>query len=99
MGKLRLRGVQNLRAATAWRRLRELITTQIGTDDAALTKAFRMFDSDSGFLNGDELFKALLDLGLSVEWDDVKEMMLEATGDPDDTDIDYEAFLRLFVEQ
>merc|ERR1712190_362141 len=98
--KIRLRGVQNLRAATAWRRLRELITSQIGSDDAALTKAFKMFDSDnSGFLNGDELFKALLDLGLDVEWEDVKEMMLEATGDPDDTDIDYEAFLRLFVEQ
>merc|ERR1712039_714586 len=75
----------------------DTIAISIGSDEAALAKAFQMFDSDnSGFLDAPELHKALLDLGLDVEQQDVTEMMLEATGDPNDTDIDYEAFLRLF---
>lgn len=100
--KIRLKGAKNLAAATAWKRMQAALTRSLedsksqSTVEESLTKAFKYFDEDdSGYLSKRELKKAMLSLGLQMGDDEIDEMVLEATEDPDDDNIDYEQFLSM----
>lgn len=100
--KIRLRGAKNLAAATAWKRMQAALTRSLeeskslSTVEEALTKAFKYFDQDdSGYLSKPELKSAMQSLGLKMADDEIDEMVLEATEDPDDDNVDYEQFLSM----
>merc|ERR1719487_2760021 len=103
-GKIRLRGVRDVSAAAAWLRLSSLLQKSLEDSastesvQTALLKAFNQFDEDdSGFLSKEQQKNAVSSLGLKLSEDDVSAMILEATGDANATECDYESFLKMLV--
>jgi len=89
--KLRLGGVKDLQAATAWKRM---LTTLEGSGEDPFT-AFAKYDTDgSGLLDKSELLQAMKSLGVDVDEDEVSKMMSEA-GCTDNQDLDYRQFRQI----
>jgi len=100
--KIRLTGVTSLAGATAWKLVKETLHKQVQnyggtkTADQILAQAFKDFDADgSGFICKNELKRAMTAIGLDLSDQDVEEMMSEATGDPEDENVDYKQFLKI----
>jgi len=89
--KLRLGGVKDLQAATAWKRM---LTTLEGSGEDPFT-AFAKYDTDgSGLLDKSELLQAMQSLGVDVDEDEVSKMMSEA-GCAEGQDLDYRVFRKI----
>jgi NAD(P) transhydrogenase len=103
-GKIRLRGVKDASAAAAWLRVSTVLSKSLAaanspdTVQVAMFKAFNQFDNDdSGFLSKENLKKAVSSLGLTLTDDDVSAMIVEATGDRNAQECDYDSFLKMLV--
>jgi len=94
-------GARSLQAAAAWQRVETALQKYCEEEKRPiqdiLHHAFRYFDLDSsGFVTPDQLKAALTGLGMDLSDEEVKEMVVEATGSADDEHIEYEDFLRIF---
>eukprot|EP00931_Biecheleriopsis_adriatica_P039437 TRINITY_DN22553_c0_g1_i1.p1 TRINITY_DN22553_c0_g1~~TRINITY_DN22553_c0_g1_i1.p1 ORF type:complete len:975 (-),score=177.41 TRINITY_DN22553_c0_g1_i1:28-2952(-) len=99
---LRLSGVKNLSAATAWLRIKHAIQTSLDqsastmTLEEALRAAFSAFDLDgSGLLSADELRKSIQSFALNLEDTEIEDMITEIGADGSRL-IDYSEWVKTY---
>lgn len=104
--KARLKGAQSVGAQTAWRRVTAAIKKSLEKRECgdalevAMNDAFHAFDDDnSGFVSADNLKAAMLKFDIQLDDAQVKEMILEVTGDPEEDQLDYESFVGMLRAQ
>lgn len=103
-GKIRLRGVKDLSAAVAWKRMQNMAKkayADLGgseTVEGALRKMFEKYDTDeSGFLDRQQFRNVVAALGFPVSDEDIVTMIVEATGDKDADSVDYDSMLEMLA--
>jgi len=104
--KARLMGAQSLGAQTAWRRVTAAVKKSLqdrGSSDgleAAMNYVFHAFDDDnSGFVSAVNLKAAMTKFNIQLDDAQVKEMIFEASGDPEEDQLDYESFVGMLRAQ
>mmetsp|Transcript_31544 Transcript_31544/g.90461 ORF Transcript_31544/g.90461 Transcript_31544/m.90461 type:complete len:1252 (+) Transcript_31544:132-3887(+) len=98
--KLRFKGARDLEGATEWLRLQNQLSARLKDSGKSvndeLVAAFSKFDRDnSGFLTQAKLQAAVVSLGLNTSEESVKAMVLEATGDMDSNEVDYQTLVNM----
>lgn len=104
--KARLKGAQSVGAQTVWRRITAAIKKSLENPDegdsleVAMNDAFHAFDDDnSGFVSAANLKAAMAKFDIQLDDAQIKEMIFEVTGDPEEDQLDYENFVGMLRSQ
>jgi len=98
--KLRFRGAKDLQGAKAWLQLRNALHLRREDPEASvkdeLMGVFRRLDRDrSGFLTQAKLQAAVMSLGLNTSEETIQALVLEATGDMSNDEVDYQTLVNM----